>query len=571
MKINLLKKAILLSAATYLVGCGTDTGKDPGTAGAKPLSVTPLNVSIDATHDSAASDRWFNIDLLEGVSVDPKTDITLLNMNLEITDGEISIRNGANAGNQDEPGLVRDKTLSIDRNYFANKLAGNESVTLSYSYWIDNGWEFPCENMAFHPVNCTAEEIAANTNIRTTNVTVHGSYLPRTGFTIADSSISAGKSGVAITSAIPEQAEAFANTDFTWSVTPGSGTATVDSDGVITGVTAGTATLVGVHPTFGSFQSTITILNDIFIIDSAGNTIGDSINVASCGAVELTAQATQSLIDTLPGDVSFTSTSSDLAIGETVKLASDNGNAQPHRVVVNSTNAGDTFDVTFDLADYTGSDDNVTVTVNVIEDLVCTADTDAIHYNANVDGVVGNDFATSSWTLINDVNGTAVFVDNNTNDDAAGTGAEGFGTAVSVTYNEDVATNNAIIESPIDSADGVLTNLFNDDTKTWKISFDARVAAAAATGAGYALRFEIQTGGVWDTANYQTLEGYLPENGNAWQTIEGTFTGKNFADADSVAKRVRLYVWKRNHPSFPNAAITTVEMDNISVTEVPVP
>lgn len=270
----LLKKHILCGLLTVSLTACVDEGYDPQRDG------SPLNLANQPAYDYGtindvkspdAQDRYYQIDLLEGISnyggID-KSHVLIKDVELDA----INPDSGESIEFNDKQVILNGQTLTIDKYGFDELIDGIGKVTeLNIQYWVDNGFQFECDNMRGHPARCTEEEIAENPNLRQIKIAIkstedrpedyelngtQGAH-PNVGHEAVigrQSSINISFSG--------DDFAPIETSEFQWSSSD-ENIFTVDENGEITGVALGEATLTATHPDYDEKTLTVTVYDPL--------------------------------------------------------------------------------------------------------------------------------------------------------------------------------------------------------------------------------------------------------------------------------------------------------------------
>ncbi|MBU2881228.1 hypothetical protein KO525_11840 [Psychrosphaera sp. B3R10] len=250
---NLLTKAIALSlVSATVIGCNTvEEGTDFSVSANEAVTFDTTKMVIAVTEQPATvtGDSVTRVNLVAGASSDGEA-LTVDSKNVIIRDmSEVSVESELLSPRTIEfslesqpPAKVVGNELLFDAAIFDDLIHSNESMTFTYQYWVDNGYQFSCANMFQHPANCTEEEKAANPNLRLVEITVSAVDDPITAIEIDDFVVNLDGTLTAPLVVVPSYA---ANQDFTtdfiWEIADTT-LATV-TDGVISGLVSGTTTL----------------------------------------------------------------------------------------------------------------------------------------------------------------------------------------------------------------------------------------------------------------------------------------------------------------------------------------
>ena len=267
MKNNLLKKAILASfVSTVLAGCGADEGLNYNLDSNEAVEMQSRSFTISTTETDNENDenRYLIVELLQGVSsrgvtlTDDSTGIFIQDT-AELWTVTPADRN-LSFGSNDSPILLNDNKLVVDTYLFDEEIRSGEAAVYTLSYWINNGFQFVCANMAQHPLNCTDEEKQANPNRRTLTLEINALPDPIESISLSDFNVPLDDTIVAPLAILPSYAaRQDLSTDFTWSVPDSNGIASVDDSGMLTGLALGSTTLTVTSVEMPSLTETVTI------------------------------------------------------------------------------------------------------------------------------------------------------------------------------------------------------------------------------------------------------------------------------------------------------------------------
>ncbi|AWB65759.1 hypothetical protein C2869_04595 [Saccharobesus litoralis] len=409
------------------------------------------------------------------------------------------------------------------------------------------------------------------------------------------------------------------HSNYTWSIENGTGVATVDEHGIITGTKLGTFTITATSTLYDGVSASTTLevqerptvknLAKIEVSDElAGATLAEStddanpgyvINVARCSFADIIPTAIPEEGKDLEAPINFFSESLDANVTAT-KLVVENGdgNAQAHRIRVgNEAVPGDMLKVAFDLENYNDRDanDNLLterrdqyVMVNVVENLTCAYNSFAgkdsrydgdFSYMRNGAGGANGDViggATTRWQKWRGAEVNSVLVANDYRMAADGTSGNGLGDAASITHTGD-RTN--FVYTPIVPGGSVVEQVFSDDSKTWKLSFWAKTLALPAGNDGNVIQMVIGT----RTGSAPRFENKISESIaldaplGTWKKYEFTFNGwsiQQFNDstgAQDIGAELDSLADADNSLRFVLPAPTnglTFVADNIEIVEV---
>lgn len=345
MKINLLKKTVLVSVlSSTLLACGggVDEGFSFGVNASDPVEMDERAISF--TYDEVSSpdspDRFVTIDLLEGIRSEgvalnaQTTNVFIQDIARTILASPEGSVAGLDGINPYVPVFHSGNTFEVDR-FFEIDPNGTDfttgkSVIYTFTYWVDNGYRFPCANTDNFPINCTDEEARTpenNLNLRT--ITIRLNALPNAAeaFTGVDD-VSVGLGGTASAFMPPTEGNApnvsppYADVSVFTYATGDDAIATVAPGGLVSGVGVGTTTLTVTATINGvdiSHMATITVTNPpqnvshYTLSTPAGDSVSDtssdpiaSITVPTCTNFPVTAAPVKAVAtDPFGGDFSF--------------------------------------------------------------------------------------------------------------------------------------------------------------------------------------------------------------------------------------------------------------------------
>ncbi|MER2490761.1 Ig-like domain-containing protein [Catenovulum sediminis] len=275
MKNNLLKTNILCSiVAASLMGCVED-GYDPQRDGSQ-LNLASQDTfdfgKVDDVKNENDANRYHQINLLEGISDFGGVEQDSINIkNMQVSATDIQSGEQVIIPNSDRSIRLNGQTLTLDLYGLDGLINGAGLVTrLTFEYWVDNGFKFDCADMKGHPVRCTDEEIAANPNLRTIQIevastadqpeTVALESTPGTANSVGHEAVIGEQSNVLMRFSGDDYVPLDAN-EFTW--TSSDESIFTVNEGVITGVTTGTATVTASHPDYEDQTLDVTVYDPL--------------------------------------------------------------------------------------------------------------------------------------------------------------------------------------------------------------------------------------------------------------------------------------------------------------------
>ncbi|KMT67082.1 hypothetical protein [Catenovulum maritimum] len=293
MKVNLQKNKVLLAiASTALFGCGVDKGYDPERDNNSPLTFqTPY--AFEATtdvKDELNENRYAKFDLLEGIAEKDSLDPTKIVLKDWVVEGNIT-KNGEVIGDLNLSGekdlWYNGTTLILDRFGFDDEMTdamdadGEVSANITLQYWVDNGYEYPCADMVQWPHRCTDAENAANPNIRTVTLSVKSTGVPTESIELEYAegnqighTVEVGASNRPALTFNPVDAIKVPRTDISWTSSDES-VFTIDDNGELTGIAAGTASLT-VEYTLAGSDTPVILTEQVTVYDNlTGFTVAD--------------------------------------------------------------------------------------------------------------------------------------------------------------------------------------------------------------------------------------------------------------------------------------------------------
>ncbi|EWH09201.1 Ig-like domain-containing surface protein [Catenovulum agarivorans DS-2] len=344
--------------------------------------------------------------------------------------------------------------------------------------------------------------------------------------------------------------QAIAYSAFDWSVTNGTGSATVDENGILTGLTVGTVTVTATsknYPTVtDSVELNITLppvvenLARIEVKDSAGNLLTEQagqyqISVARCNFVDITPVAVVEPGKEFGTSIAFTS-ASDSTAADLHLLDSADGNDRPHRIVVNeNAQVGSQFTVAFDLKNYAGEQDQF-VTVNVTENLMCSGEvtTENGDNTGNNGAIILNSAGElKNWSVWNpkfDTKISAVASEGN---------GPGLGHSLKLETGTKAILGNNQVYSPLRPGGFGIMESLKDPNQTWKVSYWVRVTDGKPEPVDVSMRIDMKTdlrpnGSCCRVQAYQQFDHQLDVSGE-WVKYEHTYTGMTLQALNDLA------------------------------------
>ena len=298
MKNNLLRNAILSALiGSTLTACGVDEGLDYAIDSNEPVEMegTSFTVTTNETNDPDDTNRYLTIDLVEGVS-SKGISLTANSPGIFVQDTtellEVSpVNRELSFGNISLPFSLSQNSIIVDTFLFSDEITSGEKAIYTFSYWINNGFEFTCDNMDQHPFNCTDAERLANPNRRTLILDINALPDPIQSLSLTDFSVPLDDTINAPITILPIfTAKQDLGADFTWSVPENNGIASVSNSGVLTGLALGSTTLTVTSIEMPSLTATVTItvnnspknVASISLTTPNGNEVASTISVPTC-------------------------------------------------------------------------------------------------------------------------------------------------------------------------------------------------------------------------------------------------------------------------------------------------
>lgn len=385
----LLNSALLAAMASALSGCGSDEGFGYQLDSNEPVTMErDISITLSEAEESS-TERYITINLLDGVmsqNVDlgeTPGDVLIQDSSLEVSvspqDKELTFDNTVS------PIVINGFDLLVDTGAFKDQLTTGEAANYSISYWINNGFLFPCENMTKHPANCTEQERADNPNRRTVHITINALPDPLLAFEVPDIVVGLNKSVKPTINFTPEFA---ADPGFNYEITNGSDIISISEDGSITGLALGNALITVTSKDDSALTETATVsvtnpptnVASLIITTPDGEPIGDTINLPECTTFALT--VTPSKIDetqAFGGEFVYNLDSLSGAVDVDGFMA-NSGPIQQGYLSPMSLDVTDTLSTS--LTGFGTADDTITTTVKTSNNIACRfADTSPIGPN----------------------------------------------------------------------------------------------------------------------------------------------------------------------------------------------
>jgi len=388
MKNNLLKNAILASfISSALVGCGVDEGLNYNLDSTETVEMdsTTFTISTNETDNENDVNRYLTVKLLQGVSsrgVILTEDSTGIFIQDTVESWIVSPVDRNLNFNGQSPILLKDNELIVDTYLFDEEVNSGETAIYTLSYWINNGYEFTCANMAQHPLNCTEDEVSANPNRRILTLEINALPDPIESISLSDFSIPLDDTIVAPLAILPSYtARQDLSSDFTWSVPDNNGIASVDDSGNLTGLALGSTTLTVTSVEIPSLTVTVTItvtnppknVASISLKTPNGNDVTGTISVPTCTSYDFTVvPAKQDAAQPFSGDFVYSYNSTETL--PAVTFESDVLNLDPttkqqpaYFAEANVANSADA------IVSLNGSTSSLALTIQTLKNVQCAA------------------------------------------------------------------------------------------------------------------------------------------------------------------------------------------------------
>ncbi|MBU3018823.1 hypothetical protein KO519_14130 [Paraglaciecola agarilytica] len=386
---TLLNSALLVALASTTSGCGSDEGFGYQLDATDPVTMErEISITLMETAESS-SERYITIGLLDGV--------TSQNVDLGETPGNVLIQDSSLEvsvlpqnkelafANTTNPVVIKGFDLLVDTAAFQDQLTTGEAANYSISYWINNGFQFHCENMTKHPANCTGEERANNPNRRTVNITINALPDPLRTFELPDIVVGLNKSVQPTINFTPEFA---ADPGFIYEITSGDDIISISDDGLITGLALGNALITVTSSEDSQLTKTASVsvtnpptnVASFTLTTPDGEMVGDTIQIPECTTFALTSSLTK--VDDsqeFGGEFVYDLVSQDGAVDVDGFMA-NSGPIQSGYLSPITLNVTDTLSAS--LSGFGTVDDVITTTVETSDNIACRfADTSPIGPN----------------------------------------------------------------------------------------------------------------------------------------------------------------------------------------------